>query len=44
MFTRTFRLLLLIILAQPVLAQDDLFWVKPRAALRAEFGIDSLQR
>ncbi len=26
------------------MAQDNSLWVKPRAALRAEFGIDSLQR
>lgn len=44
MFTRVIRLFLLAVLAQSVLAQDDSLWVKPRAALRAEFGIDSLQR
>lgn len=41
---RGFLLLLLIILAIPVSAREDSLWIKPRAALRAEFGIDSLQR
>jgi hypothetical protein len=44
MITRFIHLILLVILAAPVSAQDDPLWVKPRAALRAEFGIDSLQR
>ncbi len=39
-----FLLLLPIILAIPVSAGEDSLWIKPRAALRAEFGIDSLQR
>ncbi len=38
------RFLLLLLLVRPVSAQDDSLWVKPRAGLRAEFGIDSLQR
>ncbi len=44
MITRVLRVVVLLILVKPVCAQDDSLWFKPRAALRAEFGIDSLQR
>jgi hypothetical protein len=37
-------LLVLIATAAPASAQDESIWVKPRAGLQAEFGIDSLQR
>jgi hypothetical protein len=37
-------LLVLLAAAAPAAAQDESIWVKPRAGLQAEFGIDSLQR